>query len=49
MDTAQHAELVEPLDKIVFTGFLRFRFFAKGRLTADITPGPFAMKVLSAR
>lgn len=34
------------LDKIVFTDFLRFRFFEKGRLTADITLGALSNAVL---
>ena len=42
----QFGRYLAALDKIVFTDFLRFRFFEKGRLTADITLGALSNAVL---
>ncbi|MBP5544470.1 MAG: N-6 DNA methylase [Kiritimatiellae bacterium] len=42
----QFGRYLAALEKIVFTDFLRFRFFEKGRLTADITLGAMANEVL---
>ena len=42
----QFSRYLAALDKIVFTDFLRFRFFEKGRLAADITLGALSNAVL---
>lgn len=43
----QFGRYLAALDKIVFTDFLRFRFFEKGRLTADITLGALSNEILT--
>ena len=42
----QFGRYLAALDKIVFTDFLRFRFFEKGRLTADITLGALSNEIV---
>ena len=43
----QFSRYLAALDKVVFTDFLRFRFFEKGRLTADITLGGMSNETLA--
>ena len=43
----QFGRYLAALDKIVFTDFLRFRFFEKGRLTADITLGALSNEIVA--
>ena len=42
----QFSRYLAALEKIVFTDFLRFRFFEKGRLVADVTLGALSNAVL---
>ena len=42
----QFSRYLAALEKIVFTDFLRFRFFEKGRLVADVTRGALSNAVL---
>jgi hypothetical protein len=42
----QFGRYLAALDKVVFTDFLRFRFFEKGQLKADITLGGMSNEIL---